>query len=68
MFEMKHKHEKHDAHKMNDEMQSHGMDHSMHDEHAGHDMPDMQNGSCAAMPTILVTSRCSAVAFGEACY
>ncbi|HKI55326.1 MAG TPA: copper-translocating P-type ATPase [Anaerolineales bacterium] len=40
MTESEHKHDEHAAHKMNDEMQSHGMDHSMHNEHAEHNMPE----------------------------
>jgi len=34
-----HKHDEHAAHKMNNEMQSHKVDHSMHEEHAEHNIP-----------------------------
>jgi len=40
MSDSEHKHDEHAHHKMNDEMQSHGMDHSMHEEHKGHDMSE----------------------------
>ena len=40
MTESEHKHDQHDTHKKSDEMQSQPMDHSMHNEHAGHDMPE----------------------------
>jgi Cu2+-exporting ATPase len=40
MTESEHKHDEHAAHKMNDEMQSQGMDHSMHNEHAEHNTPE----------------------------
>ncbi|NJC95424.1 MAG: copper-translocating P-type ATPase [Anaerolineae bacterium] len=41
MSDSKHKHDEHAAHnKMNNEMQSHTTDHSMHEEHKGHDMSD----------------------------
>jgi len=56
MNESEHKHDEHTAHKMTDEMQSHTMDHSMHEEHKGHDMSEhsmhdmqMDNSSHTAM-------------------
>jgi len=40
MSEMEHEHDQHSMHKMSGEMQSHAMDHPMHEEHKGHDMSE----------------------------
>src|SRR6266498_380763 len=40
MTDSEHKHDQHKMHQPSDNPQSHAMDHTMHDEHAGHPMPD----------------------------
>jgi len=40
MADNEHKHDQHHVHKQSDGGQSHSMDHTPHDQHAGHTMPD----------------------------